>query len=189
MTTIPAERREVREEKAIVLDFLPHGYPFDDGMMKTPIAQALGLTHLTILELIPKREVFLQPQQEVYIGDGRRDEIHHVKGRIPPEKLTSTAANELQHSVEKVVNDQEQRFIAFFNQAQPLSMRMHQLELLPGLGKKHMWEILEARKEKPFASFEDLRERVKLLPNPKLVIIKRILAELEGKEKYKVLVG
>src|SRR3989338_6567247 len=116
MTTIPAERREVREEKAIVLDFLPHGYPFDDGMMKTPIAQALGLTHLTILELIPKREVFLQPQQEVYIGDGRRDEIHHVKGRIPPEKLTSTAANELQHSVEKVVNDQEQRFIAFFNQ-------------------------------------------------------------------------
>ena len=65
---------------------------------------------------------------------------------------------------------------------------MHQLELLPGLGKKHMWEILEARKVKPFASFDDLKERVKLLPNPKQVVIKRILSEIEGKEKYQIFV-
>ncbi len=67
-------------------------------------------------------------------------------------------------------------------------MRMHQLELLPGLGKKHMWEILEARKEKLFADFEDLRTRVKLLPNPRQVVIKRILSEIEGKEKYQIFV-
>ena len=87
-----------------------------------------------------------------------------------------------------MVNEEEQRFIQFFNKAQPLSMRMHQLELLPGLGKKHMWEILEARKVKPFASFDDLKERVKLLPNPKQVVIKRILSEIEGKEKYQIFV-
>ncbi len=182
------QKTEIREDRAIVLDFLPHGYAFDDGGMKTPIAQALGLGHLSVLELIPKKGVFLQPQQEVYIGDGKRDEIHHVKGKISQEKLTSTAANELQHAVEKVVNEQEQRFIEFFNKAQPLSMRMHQLELLPGLGKKHMWEILEARKERPFTGFDDLKERVKLLPNPKQVVIKRILSEIEGKEKYSVFV-
>ena len=182
------QKKEIREDRAIVLDFLPHGYPFEEGAMKTPIAQALGLNHLTVLELIPKKDVFLQPQEEVYIGEGKREEIHHVKGKISPEKLTSTAVAELQHAIEKVVNEQEQRFVEFFNKAQPLSMRMHQLELLPGLGKKHMWEILEARKVKPFASFDDLKERVKLLPNPKQVVIKRIISEIEGKEKYNVFV-
>ena len=68
-------------------------------------------------------------------------------------------------------------------------MRMHQLELLPGFGKKHMWEVLEARKEKPFDSFDDLKKRVKLLPDPKVVIIKRIMMELEGDQKYTVFVG
>ena len=76
------QKTEIREDRAIVLDFLPHGYAFDDGMIKTPIAQALGIGHLSVLELIPKKGVFLQPQQEVYIGDGKRDEIHHVKGKI-----------------------------------------------------------------------------------------------------------
>ena len=183
MTT---EQTETREEQAIVLDFLPHGYPFEQGTMKSPIAQAPGLNHLSILELIPKKDVFLQPQEEVYIGEGRRNEIHHIKGKIAVEKLTSTAANELQHAIEKVVNVKEQMFVDFFNKAQPLSMRMHQLELLPGLGKKHMWEIIEARKAAPFQSFDDIKARVKLMPDPKQIVIKRVLSEIEGKEKYRL---
>ncbi len=179
----------LREERAIILDYLEHGYPFEQGTMKLSIAQALGLAHLTLLELIPKKGVFLQPNQEVYIGEGKRDEIHHIKGRIEMEKLTATAQNGLISVVEELVDKDEARYIDFFNKAQPLTMRMHQLELLPGLGKKHMWEILEARKEKPFADFEDLRQRVKLLPNPKQTVVKRILAELEGKEKWKIFVG
>ena len=178
-----------REERAIVLDYLEHGYPFEQGTMKTPIVQALGLGHLTLLELIPKKGIFLQPHQELYIGEGKRDEIHHIKGRIEMEKLTGTAKSALTQVIENLVDQEETKFIDFFNRAQPLTMRMHQLELLPGLGKKHMWEILEARKEKPFANFDDLKSRVKLLPNPKQVIVKRILAELEGKEKWKIFVG
>ena len=190
MNMIPTEtEKNVREEKAIILDFLPHGYAFDHGAMKTPIAQALGIEHLSLLELIPKKDVFVQPHQAIYIGEGTRDEIHHIKGRIEIEKLTSTARAELQHVIEKVITDDEPRFVKFFNKAQPLSMRMHQLELLPGLGKKHMWEIIEARKAKPFESFEDIRARVKLMPDPKQIVIKRILSEMEGKEKYKIFVG
>ena len=181
--------KTVREEKAIILDFLPHGYPYEQGSMKTPIAQALGTSHLTLLELIPKKEIHLQPHQEVYIGEGKREEIHHIKGRIGSEKLTATANNSLKHVVEQVVVSQEKRFVEFFNKAQPLSMRMHQLELLPGLGKKHMWEVIESRKEKPFESFDDLKNRVKLLPDPKQVVVKRILLELSGNEKYKIFVS
>ncbi|MBI4983725.1 DUF655 domain-containing protein [Candidatus Woesearchaeota archaeon] len=174
----------VREEKAIILDYLEHGYPFEEGAIKSSIAQALGVNYLTLLELIPKKGMQLQPYQEVYIGEGKRDEIHHIKGRINADKLTATAKNELPHAIENVINRDEKRFVEFFNKAQPLSMRMHQLELIPGFGKKHMWEVLEARKVKPFASFEDLKERVKLLPDPKQAVVKRIISELEGKEKY-----
>ena len=183
------ERKIVREEQAVVLDYLEHGYPFEQGTMKSPIAQALGTGHLTILELVPKKGVFLQPFQEVYIGEGKREQIHHIKGKIPLEKLTATAKNELIHVIEKVINEEENKFVEFFNRAQPLSMRMHQLELLPGLGKKHMWEIIQARKEKPFADFDDLKNRVKLLPDPKKVVIKRIMKELSGSEKYNIFVG
>ena len=98
------DQRNVREENAVVLDFLPHGYPYEQGSIKNPIAQALGASHITLLELIPKKEVHLQPQQEVYIGDGKRDEIHHIKGRIGEDKLTSTARNELQHAIEKDIS-------------------------------------------------------------------------------------
>jgi len=177
---------ETKEEYAIILDFLPNGYPFDTrpSFKKTPIAQALGKLHFSLLELVPKKEIFLQPHEEVYIGEGKREKIHHIIGKINSDKLTTTAAAELKHIVGAAVTKDEKRFIEFFNNAQPMTTRMHQLELLPGLGKKHMWEILEARKEKPFESFEDLKKRVKLMPDPKTAIVKRILEELTGKEKH-----
>ncbi len=189
-TTITPEKMQTKEEFAIVLDFLPHGYPFDPrpSHKKSPIVQAIGKTHFTLLELVPKKEVFLQPLAEVYIGEGKRDQIHHIIGRLPMEKLTATAKTELEFVVRDLVRKNERRFVDFLNTARPLTTRMHQLELLPGVGKKHMWEILETREKKPFESFNDVKERVKLMPDPEKAIIKRILAELSGNEKHKVFV-
>ena len=104
------------------------------------------------------------------------------------EKLTSTAKAELEYVVKDLVVKNEPFFVEFFNKAQPLTMRMHQLELLPGLGKKHMWEILEQRDETVFESFEDLRKRVKLMPDPTKAIIKRVMQELKGLEKHNIFV-
>ncbi len=175
-----------REEVAIVLDFLPNGYPFDDRPMhrKTAIVQAMGSKRFTLLELVPKKGITLQPTQEVYIGEGKREEIHHIIGKLQIDKLTRTAKQELEFVVEELVKKDEKRFVDFFNKAQPLTTRMHQLELLPGLGKKHMWEIIEERRDRDFESFADLKKRVKLMPDPEKAIIKRILNELEGKEKH-----
>ena len=179
---------QAKEEFAIVLDFLPHGYPFDTRPLhrKNPIAQAIGKTNFTILEVIPKKGENLQPNEEIYIGEGKRDKIHHVVGRIPESKLTETAKGELKFIIQKLVKANEQKFIEFFNKAGPISTRRHQMELLPGIGKKHMWEILEKRDEKPFESFEDLKERVKLIPNPEKAVIKRIMMEIRGEDKYKI---
>ena len=180
-----------REEKAIVLDHLPNGYPFDStpSHRKNAIVQVLGKEHFVLLELVPKKDIKqLQPGDEIYIGEGKREEIHHILGKLPLEKLTATAKAELEYSVEKLVKENEKRFVDFFNNSTPLSTRMHQLELLPGLGKKHMWEIIEERRVEPFKDFVDLKKRVKLLPDPKKIIIHRIMNELEGMEKHRIFV-
>jgi putative nucleotide binding protein len=178
----------VKEENAIVLDYLPNGYPFDKRPIhkKTPVAQAVGTTNFTLLELIPKKEAVLKLHDSVYIGDGKRDQIHHIQGRLSYERLTGTASNELNFVVSEQISKDEKRFVDFFNKAQPLSTRMHQLELLPGVGKKHMWQIIEERRVEEFKSFDDIKKRVKLLPDPKKTIIRRILAELQGSEKYRL---
>ena len=181
----------IKEEVVIVLDFLLYGYPFDKRPMhqKTPIAQAIGKEHFSLLELVPKKGIHLQPHEEVYIGEGKRDKIHHVTGKLPLEKLTQTARAELEEILKIQIKEKESKFVEFFNKSGPINTRRHQIELLPGIGKKHMWEILEARKEKPFENFEDIKKRVKLIPDPEKIILKRILAELNNEDKYIFFVG
>jgi len=178
----------VKEEHAIILDFLPHGYPFDTRPMhrKVPIAQAIGKDHFILLELVPKKGVVLQPNETVYMGEGKREKIHHIVGKIPLDKLTQTAKGELEFVIKELVKKNEKRFVEFFNKSTPINMRRHQLELLPGIGKKHMWQIIQERENKPFESFEDIKSRVKLLPNPEKAIIKRILMEMNNEDKYHI---
>ncbi len=179
-------KQQVKEEHAVVLDFLPNGHPFDSrqGQMKIPIAQALGKVHFVLLELVPKKGNFLQPHEEVYIGEGKRDKIHHIYGKIEYERLTQTAKEELNFIIEELVKKDQSRFIEFFNKAGPINTRRHQLELLPGIGKKHMWEIIEKRQEQEFKDFDDIKARVKLMPDPEKTIAKRILVELKGEDRY-----
>ena len=180
-----------KEETAIILDFLSYGYPFDSRPMhqKTPIAQAIGKEHFSLLELVPKKGIHLQPDEEVYIGEGKRDKIHHISGRLALSKLTQTAQAQLAAILEKQIKEKEKKFVDFLNKSGPINTRRHQIELLPGIGKKHMWEILQAREEREFTSFEDIKARVKLIPNPEKLILKRILAELDNGDKYKLFVG
>ena len=181
-----------REETVIVLDFLLNGYATDRTPMhlKTPIVQAIGTVNFTLLELVPKKGVFLQPFEKVYIGADKREQIHHINGKIPFDKLTSTAKSELEPAIKNIVDLNEKEFIEFFNKAQPINTRMHTFELLPGIGKKHMNEIVEQRTEKPFENFNDLKNRVKLMQDPEKVIIKRIVQELESdNEKHYLFVN
>ena len=182
--------RRQREETAIVLEFLQHGYPFDTrpSHRKTPIVQAIGKTKFTLLELVPKSGIFLQPLEEVYIGDGKRDKIHHIAGRLTLDKLTGTAKSQLDFVITDLIKKHEPQFVAFFNKAGPLTTRMHQLELLPGVGRKHMLEILDARRDGDFKSFADIRKRVKLMPDPEKIVLRRIQNELAETEKHRLFV-
>ncbi len=171
-----------KEDYAIVLDYLPTGYP--NSYSNEPIAQAIGTKYFTLLELVARKGVNLLLQQKVYIGPEKRPEIERIKGRLPYNKLTHTAKEELEKAIETIIHEDEQRFVNFFNKAGPVTIRMHSLELLPGIGKKHMEEILAEREKKPFESFEDLTSRVKLLPDPIRMIKDKVMEELEGRAKY-----
>ena len=182
--------QKTREERAVILDFLPNGYPSDTRPlhMKNPVAQAFGKDHFALLELVPKKGIFLQPNDEVYIGEGKRDKIHHIVGRIPYDRLTQTAQFNLESLVKDIVKAKEPVFVDFFNKSQPINTRRHQIELIPGIGKKHMWQILEEREKKPFETFVDIKHRVRLLPDPEKAVIKRILIEIKGEDKYSIFV-
>ncbi|MFQ5800175.1 MAG: DUF655 domain-containing protein [Candidatus Hydrothermarchaeales archaeon] len=181
------------EEHAVVLDFLPTGHPEDKTPIykREPIALALGESYFSLLELVPKKGVTLSPQERVYLGKDGRDKIDFIKRRIPYETLTPAAKAELDAAIEQSVDRNEKRFIDFFNESGPISVRFHQLELLPGIGNKLMWEVLEERKKKPFESFADISKRIKALSHPKDLIVRRIELELSGKKqvgkgKYKI---
>ncbi len=175
-----------KEEYAIILDYLPNGYPFDTrpSYLKKPVAQAIGTRNFILIELVPRKEVFLKPLETVYIGEGKREKIHHIVGLIPYKKLTETAKSELPYALDKIIKENEKFFVDFFNKAKPLTTRMHSLELLPGLGKKRMWELLEEREKKPFESFEDIKNRVKLMPDIVEMLRKRIINELSEEQKH-----
>jgi len=176
-----------KEEKAIILDFLPHGYPLEGRMM--PVAQAIGTEHLTLLQLVPRRGETLQLKEEVYIGSGKRDKISYILGILPKEKLTETAKYQIEDFVKKIIVEREKKFVEFFNKAEAINTRLHQLELLPGFGKKHTEAIIEERDKNLFESFEDIKKRVKNIPDPKKVIEKRLIEELTEPVKYRLFAG
>lgn len=175
-----------KEEYAVILDYLPYGYPMAKRMM--PIAQAIGEKTLALLELIPRRGITLAVKEKVYIGPDKRDKIYYIAGRLQKDTLTETAKIQLQEFIENVVAEQEKKYLDFFNTAQAINTRLHQLELLPGFGKKHMQEILTEREKKPFASFEDIKARVKNIPDPKKAIEKRIIEELSERPRFALFV-
>ncbi|WP_135302457.1 DUF655 domain-containing protein [Haloarcula amylovorans] len=173
------------EMVAAVLDLLPRGRSDDDRPQhqKEPLAFVLDIDEFYLYELV------LDDDHDVSIGDridltafGRVNEIEY-------EDLPSSAQSELDYAVEEIVEADEQRFVDFYNDAQPITLRLHQLNLLPGIGKKLRNTILDERKRQPFESFEELEERVSGLHNPKEVLVERILEELrEDDLKYRTFV-
>jgi len=171
-----------KEEYAIILEYLPNGYPLEGKMM--PIAQAIGEKNLTLLELVPRRGVRLEIGEKTYIGEEKRPKIYYILGRLHKEKLTESAKIQLEEFIKRIVKEREQKFVDFFNKAEAINKRIHQIELLPGLGKKHMQEIIKERKEKEFESFEEMKKRIQNLPDPEKAIEKRILKELTSFERH-----
>ena len=184
------DKRVARENYAVILDYMPQGNPVDrhhPSHRIRPIAQAIGIRYFTLLEFYPKQGVTISQGEEVYVGFKHRelrDKVEYVWGEpLTYDDLTGVAKSYLPEALKEIILRKEKVFVAFFNIAAPLTIKLHSLELLPSIGKKTMWIILEERSKKPFTSFEDIKNRCKI-PNPVEIVVNRILNELKGVERY-----
>lgn len=178
------------EEYAYVLDFLAHGKPGIRSSGRTSyrvgaLIQCIGENFFTLLEALVKESLMFNPSDRVYVGKASRSEVTYIIGRIRFDELTASAKAELSGVLANIVQNREKWFVNFFNTARAITPRMHALELIPGIGKKYMWQVINEREHRAFSSFEDLRQRTEL-PNPVKLVAKRVLEELEGESKYRL---
>jgi putative nucleotide binding protein len=171
----------------VVLDFLPQGRPDNrqHNSERAPLAHAIGEENFQLVELTVSRVA------DISFGDrlGEDDAAIERSSEITYEDLTSTAQSELEYVLEEIADREERRFVDIYNDAQPITLRLHQLNLLPGIGKKLRNTILDERKRSPFESFADVEERVAGLHDPRQVLIDRVLEELREEDlKYRMFV-
>ena len=179
---------DTEDRRVVVLDLLPNGRADDDRPphRKSPLAYCLAERDFSLVELT------LADETDIGFSDRVRPDGETVERSraVTFEDLSSAARSELEYAVEDLIDRDEDRFVGFYNDAQPITLRLHQLNLLPGIGKKLRNSILDERKRKPFASFDDLKDRVAGLHRPKEILIERILEELRDEDlKYRIFVG
>jgi len=175
------------EEYAYVLDFTPRGKSITVRGREGFIIQAIGEERLTLLELLGIPNASVEIGERLYIGKDTREKVSSVLGRLEYNDISKAAKNELANIVERVVVANERRFINYINNAQPITPRIHALELIPGIGKTYMMTIIKERDKKKFENFSDLQTRVGLR-DPAKLISKRIIEEIIGQARMNLFV-
>ncbi|HEX2169075.1 MAG TPA: DUF655 domain-containing protein [Nitrososphaera sp.] len=184
-----AEHSQARkyEEYAYVLDFTPRGKSITVRGREGVIIQAIGEERLTLLELLGIPNATVEIGERLYIGRETREKVSSVLGRLEYNDISQAAKNELANIIEKVVVANEKRFVNYINNAQPITPRIHALELIPGIGKTYMMTIIKERDKKKFENFSDLQNRVGLR-DPAKLIAKRIIEEIIGQARMNLFV-
>jgi putative nucleotide binding protein len=175
------------EEYAYVLDFIPHGKSVTVKEREGPMIQAIGEGWSTLLEVLAMNKVSFESGERICIAREGRTKVISVLGRLEYKDLTNNAKNELPVVCEKMVKENEKKYVAYFNELQPVTPRLHALELIPGIGKTLMRQILDEREKKLFESFDDIQKRVGLR-DPAKLIAKRLVEEISGEPRITIFV-
>lgn len=175
------------EEYAYVLDFTPRGKSITVRGREGVIIQAIGEERLTLLELLGIQNATVEIGERLYIGREGREKVSSVLGRLEYNAISQSGKNELANIIEKVVVANEKRFVNYINNSQPITPRIHALELIPGIGKTYMMTIIKERDKKKFENFSDLQTRVGLR-DPAKLISKRIIEEIVGQARMNLFV-
>ncbi len=118
---------------------------------------------------------------------------HFIEGIISPfdkyglNLSKEEAKNSFPIVVQELIIKNEKRFVNYLNTAQPLTPRIHALELIPGIGKTYLNVLLQEREKKPFESYDDIERRVGL-KEPINNLKKRILEEISGETRMNIFV-
>ena len=169
--------------KVIILDFYPQGKSLSSKYSEdlNPLAVVMTADRFQFFDVIFKRGVNVSVGDSMTIPSASL-KVFKIK-RISYNQLSDSAVASLPEIVQEIVKSSEARFIRFLNHARPLTSQMHQLQLIPGIGNKRLWQILEARKKNLFQTFEDFKDRTGI-SDPILVFTNRIINEIKEEEKY-----
>ena len=175
------------EEYAYVLDFISQGKSKTVHGRGGVIVIALGEERLTLLEILGVDDSTFDIGEKIYIGKDGRTNVQSVLGKLDYEQITGTAQSELENVVNTIVTKNEQRFVDYINNAQPLTPRKHSLELIPGIGKTYLKLIIEQIEKQKFLNYKDMEERAGL-KEPVNHFSKRILEEITGETQFRLFV-
>jgi len=175
------------EEYAYVLDFNSRGKSSTVRGRDGIIITAIGEDRLTLLEILGIPNSTFEIGEKIYIGKEGRTKVLSVLGKMDYDRISSSAQSELENVIEDIVTANEEKFVTYLNNAQPLTPRIHALELIPGIGKTYMKTMLEEREKKKFESYQDLQERVGF-KEPIKHISERILDEITGESRMNLFV-
>ena len=175
------------EEYAYVLDFASQGKSKTVHGRDGIIIVALGEERLTLLEILGVDDSSFDIGERIYIGKEGRTKVQSVLGKLDYEQITGTAQSELENVVNTIVTKNEQRFVNYINNAQPLTPRKHSLELIPGIGKTYLKLIIEQINKQKFLNYKDMEERAGL-KEPVNHLSKRILEEIAGETQFRLFV-
>jgi len=175
------------EENAYVLDFDTRGKSQTvrgrDGIILT----AIGEQRLTLLEVLGVVDSNFEIGEKIYIGKDGRTKVQSVLGKLDYTKISSNAQTELPNIIEKIVKINEEYFVNYLNNAQPITPRKHSLELIPGIGKTYLKIMLDQISRKKFTDYKDLEDRAGL-KEPVRHLSKRIMEEITGKTQFHLFV-
>ena len=175
------------EEYAYVLDFNSRGKSSTVRGREGIIITAIGEDRLTLLEILGIPNSTFEIGEKIYIGKEGRTKVQSVLGKMDYDRISSSAQSELESVIENIVTANEEKFITYLNNAQPLTPRIHALELIPGIGKTYMKTMLEEREKQKFESYQDLQDRVGF-KEPIKHISERILDEITGESRMNLFV-
>ena len=175
------------EEYAYVLDFCSMAKSKTVRGREGIIITALGEERLTLLEILGVEDSIFDIGEKIYIGKEGRTKVQSVLGKLDYKQISGSSQSEIDNVVKTIVTNNEERFVDYINNAQPLTPRKHSLELIPGIGKTYLKLIIEQINKQKFLNYKDMEERAGL-KEPVNHLSKRIIEEISGETQFRLFV-
>ena len=137
-------------------------------------ANVVGTERFTLLHIELKEGVEVKPQDKILLSK-YSEEVEKINYRISYDNLSNAEKEELNKAIHRIILDDEDKYVHFFNRQSKDRMQLH---FLDGISRKAGTKIVSEREKKDFESFEDIDKRVSFIDDSEELIFKRVFYEL-----------
>lgn len=137
-------------------------------------ANVVGTERFTLLHIELKDGVEVNPQDKILLTKFS-EEVEKIEYRISYDNLSNSEKEELTKAIHRIILDDEDKYVHFFNRQSRDRMQLH---FLDGISRKAGTKIVAEREKKDFESFEDIDKRISFIDDSEELIFKRVFYEL-----------